>query len=430
MSAGRNRIGIISLGAAFAGFLIVTFQPWLALDTVRLFKGLSLQALLTAFFDASLVGALADWFAVTALFKRPLGIKLPHTDILARNKDAIAEAVPRFLTSFVSEEKISAQLGTIDFAAKVEQLLDGKGTREEINAFVRGRLSVFLGGALKPGGDPAESLAMLVRETIRFAGSRIDPARAAGALLRWSRSEGLDDRLVSVAAGALREGITDNSDALVDALTPLVKRNAGWQGIFVGRGTIERLLRGAQEELDRVRSDPGHALRVLIGQQVQRMSSRLSRDTPDPDDLHNRVRGWFQNMVDDPSTAVRVSRFLAAALERLRVSMQEQGSGFLQAVERMEEVLASQLKENPEFRASFNRGCAGLVSSLIARSRLIEGVTGYLAGLLKNTDEREFVGRVEDAVWNDLQYIRFNGALVGGLVGILLSVISSLLGRG
>src|SRR5208283_1690297 len=120
MIAGRNRIGIISLGGAFAGFLLVTFQPWLALDSVRIFPGLSLRGLLSAFFDASLVGALADWFAVTALFKRPLGIKLPHTDILARNKDVIAEAVPRFLTSFVSEERIAGQLGTIDFGAKVE----------------------------------------------------------------------------------------------------------------------------------------------------------------------------------------------------------------------------------------------------------------------------------------------------------------------
>ena len=120
MIAGRNRIGIISLGAAFAGFLLVTFQPWLALDSVWLFRGLSLRGLLSAFFDASLVGALADWFAVTALFRSPLGIRLPHTDILARNKDAIAEAVPRFLTSFVSEERIAEQLGTIDFGDKVE----------------------------------------------------------------------------------------------------------------------------------------------------------------------------------------------------------------------------------------------------------------------------------------------------------------------
>ena len=66
---------------------------------------------------------------------------------------------------------------------------------------------------------------------------------------------------------------------------------------------------------------------------------------------------------------------------------------------------------------------AGLISSLVARSNLVEGVTGYLSELLKSTDEREFVGRVEGAVWNDLQYIRVNGAVVGGLVGVVLAIV-------
>ena len=123
MMKQRNRIGVISLVGALAGFLFVMFQPWIALDRLMILRSLSLKGLLAAFFNASLVGALADWFAVSALFTSPLGIKLPHTDILARNKDAIAEAVPRFLTSFVSEEKIVVELGKVDFAAKVEALV-------------------------------------------------------------------------------------------------------------------------------------------------------------------------------------------------------------------------------------------------------------------------------------------------------------------
>ena len=83
MHAGRNRIGLISLVIAAAGFLFVTFQPWIRLERVILFGTLNLRLLLSAFFDASLVGALADWFAVSALFRNPLGVPLPHTDILA-----------------------------------------------------------------------------------------------------------------------------------------------------------------------------------------------------------------------------------------------------------------------------------------------------------------------------------------------------------
>ncbi len=463
MISGRNRIGIVSLGAAFAGFLFVTFQPWLALDSVRIFRGLGLGGLLSAFFDASLVGALADWFAVTALFRNPMGVKLPHTDILARNKDAIAEAVPRFLTSFVSEERIADQLGAIDFGAKVEQLLSDSSTRGQINDFISQRLSTLLGSVLNSAGEPSEGFVAVVREIVKLVEARIDPARAAGALLprfadadedagghRYfrftSQAQSLDAarrRFIggtvvrhAGAAEAMREGIAENVDVLVDTITPLIKRNAGWQGLFVGRGTVERLLRGAQEELERVRADPRHDLRLLVGRRLEALSLRLSGDTEvgpgsrdggSRDGAAGRLRASFRTLASDPATAGRISRFAAVVLERLRLALQSESPGFTDGVERIEDVFLTQLRENNDFRRAFNRGVTGLVSSLIARSGLIEGVTGYLAGLLKATDEREFVGRVEDAVWNDLQYIRFNGAVVGGIVGILLAVIAALI---
>ena len=92
-------------------------------------------------------------------------------------------------------------------------------------------------------------------------------------------------------------------------------------------------------------------------------------------------------------------------------------------------MLEVQLRSNPEFRKGFNRGVATLLSGAITKSRLIEGLTGYLATILKSTDEQEFVRRIEDAVWNDLQYIRVNGAVVGALVGLVLAVISVVLPR-
>jgi len=150
MTKRRNRIGVLSLGVAAVGFLFVTLQPWIPLDRLILFSGLSLKRLLAAFFDASLVGALADWFAVSALFTNPLGVKLPHTDILAKNKDSIAEAVPRFLAGFLNEEKIATELAGLDFSAKVAELLGRPEIREELGGFLRERLL----GLLAVGGSP------------------------------------------------------------------------------------------------------------------------------------------------------------------------------------------------------------------------------------------------------------------------------------
>jgi uncharacterized membrane-anchored protein YjiN (DUF445 family) len=426
MQAGRNRIGLVSLVAAAAGFLFVTFQPWLALEHVRVFGSLNLRTLLTAFFDASLVGALADWFAVSALFRNPLGVPLPHTNILAKNREAIAEAVPRFLSGFVREETIAAELASVDFAGKVEQVLSDPGSRGEANEFVRARLFALLSVTAQPGGEPSASFTATVSEIVAFAGERIDPVEGAGALVRWGRAEGVDALLINGAASALGSGISKHLDFLVDQIIPVVKRNSGWQGIFVGRGTIERLLRGAQEELERVRTDRQHGLRQLLDREIEAISSRLSEEGVDPDDVRGRLRSWFRSFVSDPATAARLSRLFAVLIDRLRMVLAPQSPGFVQGAERLEGAFVSQLRGSAEFRGVFNRGVAGLISSLIARSNLIEGVTGYLAGLLKGTDEREFVDRVEGAVWNDLQYIRVNGAVVGGLVGVALAVVLGL----
>jgi uncharacterized membrane-anchored protein YjiN (DUF445 family) len=433
---GRNRIGLISLTVAAAGFLFVTFQPWIALERVVLFRGLNLRLLLSAFFDASLVGALADWFAVSALFRNPLGVPLPHTNILAKNRETIAEAVPRFLSGFVSEEAIGAQLATVDFAVKVEQILADSSLHGEIVEFLRSRLYALLAAAVQPDGGPSESFAAVVRDIAAFAAERVDAAAATGQLLRWATAEGLDVLLLRAATTALRAAIEQHFDGLVDTITPMIKRNTGWQRIFVGRGTVERLLRGTQEELERVESDPGHGLRVLMERELASLSDRLvdgrlseRRDSAGSGTAAEKVRAAFRRFAEDQASVDKVARALAALRDRVRAALGPERTGFSDGVQRLEQALLSRLKTNPEFRGVFNRGVAGLISSLVTRSRVVEGVTGYLSGLLKNTDEREFVGRVEEAVWNDLQYIRVNGAVVGGIVGIVLAVLTGVTGR-
>ena len=427
MTKKRNRIGAISLLGALAGFLFVMFQPWIALDRLILFRSLSLKHLLAAFFNASLIGALADWFAVSALFKHPIGIKLPHTDIIARNKDAIAEAVPRFLTSFVSEEKIVVELGKVDFAAKVETLVAAGDARQEIHDFVRTRLSSLLSEAAPSVGARSEGLGIFVRELFTFAGSSIDPAAVFASLIQLARRERLEEKIIEGAAELLRNQIGQNLARLAAVITPIIKRNAGWQGIFVGQGTVERLLLGVQNELASVRSNRGHELRRFLSGAIDTYAARLAGQQDDPGGERHRFRASIRRVMEDTEFQSRTADFIADILRRLGVDLAKPGSRFLEGLARIESALETQLGGNAAFRQGFNRGVAGLLSGMIAKSRLIEGLTGYLATLLKSTDERDFVHRIEDAVWNDLQYIRVNGAMVGGLVGIALALLSALL---
>jgi uncharacterized membrane-anchored protein YjiN (DUF445 family) len=424
VSKRRNRIGTVSLLAALAGFLFVMFQPWIPLDRLILYNALSLKGLLAAFFDASLVGALADWFAVTALFRNPLGVKLRHTDIIAKNKDAIADAVPRFLTSFVSEERIAVELSNVDFGGKVQKLIGEGGSREEIHDFVRKRLSSLLAGYKE--GSAAEGLTMLMREVLAFVGNRLDSASAFASLLNWARRERLDERIIESVSELLRIEIGKNTARLAAALTPIIKRNAGWQGIFVGQGTVERLLSGVQNELAQIRSNRNHELRRFLDVTLDTYAARLAGTAPDPGGDRGRFRAWVRDVLGDEGFQKSSVQFVANLLARLDVDLAQPQSRFIEGLAHIERALEDRLGGNTEFRLGFNRGVAGLISGAIAKSRLIEGITGYLATLLKSTDEREFVRRIEDAVGNDLQYIRLNGAVVGGCVGLLLSLLAAL----
>jgi uncharacterized membrane-anchored protein YjiN (DUF445 family) len=421
----RNRLGNISLVAAIAGFLVVELQPWLPLASVGLFGGLSLKGLLEAFFEASMAGAFADWFAVTALFKDPLGIPLPHTNILAKNKDSIADAIPRFLTGFVSPAAIGEELGKIDYASLAAGALEAGGAREELHAFLRSRAAELL--ASYGGEGKAAALRRFVDLVLGFAAERVDAPAEAAALLAWARKERFDERAVEALAEFARTEIGRNRARLVALITPIVKRNAGWQGLFIGSGTIERFLAGLQDELAELKADKGNELRRFVVSSITAYAAELGAEAR-PGAARERLSLAFRDALADEGFRAGFSRFAAQALARVGQDLALPDGRFIPCLERAEDALAARLAGDQELRARLNALAASLLSAVIERGKIVEGVTQYLAGLLRSTDERRFVRRIEESVWNDLQYIRLNGATVGGLVGIAITSLKAALG--
>ena len=122
------------------------------------------------------------------------------------------------------------------------------------------------------------------------------------------------------------------------------------------------------------------------------------------------------------------AQFTAQLLSRVGEDLSGGGGRLIPALERGEEALAARLTGDERLRASLNAMAGSLIASVIERGRVVEGVTEYLAGLLRSTDERNFVKRIEESVWNDLQYIRVNGSVVGGLVGLAIALTKAALG--
>ncbi len=424
-SPARNKLGSVSLAIAIAGLAFVELQPWLDLEALVIFGGFTLKRLLEAFFEASTVGALADWFAVTALFKNPLGVKLPHTDIIAKNKDAIANAVPRFLSGFVSPSSIRAELGKVDFASRIADALEEGGSSGEMREFLRRRVAELL--CAYGGGEEARraSLRRFVSRVAAFASERVDAPAALAGILRWARSGRFDERVIDLAAGALRDGIGRNRIKLIRILTPILKANSGWQGLFMGPGTVERALAGAQAALTEIKNDKGNEARRFIVSSIADAAERLDGLAPDPSGDREKLSAAFKDALGDEgfrdSAALFVGRLLATLGDRLSAA----DGAAVDSLEGLSRSLAERLRTDEGARRSVNDALASVVATIVERGRLVEDLTEYLAGLLRATDRRFFVGRIEDAVWNDLQYIRVNGAVVGGLVGLVIALVKA-----
>jgi len=428
----RNRLGSIFLLAAVSGFLVVEFQPWLPLASIGLIGKLNLKALLEAFFEASLAGAFADWFAVSALFKDPLGIRLPHTNILAKNKDAIADAIPRFLTGFLSQNAINEELGRIDYASATSEALSGGGTRDELHSFIRSQAAELLAAYGGGSEEKAAALRRFVEDVLAFASDRVDAASGASAFLLWAKRERLDQRALEAIAEYARDEMGRNRHRLVAILTPIVKRNAGWQGLFIGAGTVERFLAGIQEELSDIKADKTNEFRLYLLSALSAYGAKLAPPRPDSGEGPSAERVGlgeaFRGALASEEFRRGFALLAAQLLSRLGEDLSRTDGSLIPTLERVEEALAARLSENGQMRARFNAMAALLIAGVIERGRIVEGVTKYLAGLLRSTDEREFVDRIEESVWNDLQYIRVNGSVVGGSVGLAIAAIKAALG--
>lgn len=421
----KNRLGSVSLCMAIGGFLIIELQPWLPLDSMPLFGTLTLKRLLEAFFEASMAGAFADWFAVSALFRDPLGLPLPHTNILAKNKDAIADAIPNFLTGFLSAEAMAAEFRKVDFAGKMAEALSSGGARDELHGFLKSRVAELLSAY---GGRDEEKSASLRRfsgEILDFVSARVDAPIELSGLLAWAREGRYDERALEALAEYARLEIGRNRAKIVALVTPIVKRSAGWKGLFINSGTIDGFVVGIEDELSEIRSDKSNDARRFILSSIADYAGKLKSSGSMERD---RLESAFREALADPSFREGFAAFVQGILSRLGEDMGSDTGAFLSDLGRLEASAAEKLASDEEIRARFNAMAASLAAAVIERGHLVEGAASYVASLLRSTDQKYFVGRIEESVWGDLQYIRLNGAVVGGLVGLLLALGKAALG--
>jgi uncharacterized membrane-anchored protein YjiN (DUF445 family) len=375
--------------------------------------------LLQASAKAGLVGGLADWFAVTALFRHPLGLPIPHTAIIPNQKERLGQGLGRFVANHVfTEAEVRRVLARLDLAGILRNFLADPAASRPAAQALAAMLPRLL-GSLEDG----RARRLLSRLVPRLAGGP-GAARLLASALRAMVAGGQHREVFDLAITELKILLTAKEDQL--------------------RLAIEA----------RVRAEGGRLIGWLAGATVARralsaLNAELAKMEVSDSDLRAAFEAWLLAEIDrletDPERAAAVGRALAGAVSqpqvaawlgdiwtRLRAMLAADAANPAgRTVALLEGAFANTaalLAEDPAARARLNRAAETVIASLLPAARA--ELSGFIAGVVGGWDTAEVTEKIELRVGRDLQYVRVNGTLVGFLAGgALFALLHAVFGR-
>jgi uncharacterized membrane-anchored protein YjiN (DUF445 family) len=365
--------------------------------------------------EAAMVGGVADWFAITALFRHPLGIPIPHTAIIPTRKDRIGRTLGNFVQhNFLSAGVLGAKLRAVQPSRRAAEWL----RRPEHARSVARVAAALLRDASEVVKDE-DVHALLERSVIDPLRRRsIAPVLAKGLMMLTAddRHQRLLDRLIQGLAGL----IADNEELI---RARIHQESPWWMPGFVDDRVHAKVVAGIERTLVEVSTDPGHPLRLqfdeLLGDwivQLQESPAAIAR-----------ADAMKQQIFDHP-TSRQLSASLWGEVKRMLDDRADADSSEPGALDRGLIALAQGALDDEALMEKLDRWIVNAVLRIVEQHR--HEVGQLIEHTVKSWNPEETSRRLELAVGRDLQFVRINGTLVGGLIGLLLHAASQLAGRG
>ncbi|MFF1572985.1 DUF445 domain-containing protein [Leifsonia sp. NPDC058292] len=363
--------------------------------------------------EGGMVGALADWFAVTALFRYPLGLRIPHTAIIPNRKDEIGQSLGEFVeTNFLSDEVVSTKLGSIDVARAVggwvAQPQNARRVVAEASTAVRGLASLL---------DDDE-----MRDAIEAIARRhlIEPewAPPLGRLAARVLESGGHHEAVDLALDRLGEWLEANPDAfgaLVSGRLP------SWVPSFVDRIVDDRAATEVRKFVADVRANPDHRLRAALDGYLAELADRLQHDEATIAKLETAKGRAF----DDPRVRELAGTVWVAARTAAIDALSDPNSELRRRAEAAIADAGERLAADPALGARVNTWLRDAAAHLVTTYR--HDIASVISDTVTGWDARETTEKIELQVGRDLQFIRINGTVVGAIAGLAIFTIATLL---
>jgi len=368
---------------------------------------------LSAFAEAGMVGACADWFAVVALFRRPLGLPIPHTAVVPENKRRIGAAMGRFITNnFLSPRVAIARLSSVDFVGLAARWLEDERNARAVAA-AAGRVIAYALDIL-PKGAIGEWVAFASRRGIEAVPAA--PLASRGLSILWAQGAGqtlLDQGLDFVETTLERHKTT--------IVRHVAQKSWRWIPKWVDDMIAAKVINGLTETFREMR-DPDHPWRERANALVEKLIDDLANDPK----MRAQGEDLKREILANPVFAEQARALWEELETTLRNDLPRHREAIVQWLVASAGALGRSLEEDAPRRARINRRLRLLALRTVLPRRAEIGA--YIAAVVDNWDTATLVNRLELQVGKDLQYIRINGTLVGGLVGLLIFTLSRAFG--
>ncbi len=371
---------------------------------------------LAAFAEAATIGGIADWYAIVALFRRPLGLPIPHTAIIPNSQDRIAEKLGQFIEdTFLAPEPVQARLRKVDFAAQVTKFFSDPDRCPQSATFCLRLLPDIFSGIESSG------LKSLLLRSLRTQLYALDATPlvtgALSALIDTDRHQQMLDHLLGMIQHALKqpEMLAQIRDRIRSELPSLLKLYR------VDSYLLNKIVASVVAFAEEVRTNPNHPFRAEFDQFVRALIDRLQTDP----DFASRINQLKRDII----RRGEIGNLVALTWSKIKSLMDNQptqGAPLPQRLADLFHEIGKNLASNPAMRANINQTFAEGAGRIVGEHKA--AVSIFIADQVKSWDMRHLVKSIEVNVGSDLQYIRFNGMLIGGLVGLALYGFETLLG--
>jgi uncharacterized membrane-anchored protein YjiN (DUF445 family) len=357
-----------------------------------------------------MVGALADWFAVTALFRHPLGLPIPHTAIIPNRKDEIGRSLGEFVeTNFLSGEIVRDKLSRTALARRLGEWLGDPAHAERVTAEASTAASAVL-RALSDD-DVQGLIADLAREHL------IEPdwAPSAGGWLERIVEADAHHGAVDLAVDSIGTWLVNNAHTFNGLVS---RRLPGWVPRLAHRFVDETVYHEAVKFVQAVQADPRHPARLALDGYLTRLADRLQHDPA----MRDRFEGAKAGMFDSPRVIALAAQAWDTAKNGLLNALADPQSGLRRRAASAVAEIGRRLATEPALQARVDGWVTDAAVFLVDRYR--HDIASIITDTVEKWDAAETTEKIELMVGRDLQYIRLNGTVVGALAGLAIFAVA------